>query len=123
MEITINLPEKVLANLSTLAGKSQRRLDQVILEKLEHALTVEVEDLEKQLAHCSDQEVLDVARIQMPAKQDDQLSKLLHKQEAEKLTAAEQKALWKLMELNRRTTLKKAFALREISRRGLNDQN
>ena len=59
----------------------------------------------------------------MPSQQDTRLSHLLQKQNERDLTETEQKELWKLMELNRLTTLKKAFALREISRRGLDDQD
>jgi hypothetical protein len=59
----------------------------------------------------------------MPPKQDNRLSTLLSKQNEANLTANEQKELWKLMEVSRLTTLKKAFALREISRRGLNGKD
>ena len=123
MEITINLPEKVLANLSVIAGKSRRRIDEVIVEKIEQGISTETEDLAKQISLCSDKEVLELADIQMPAKQDQRLSSLLQKQGEADLTINERKELWKLMEVTRLTTLKKAFALREISRRGLNGKN
>jgi hypothetical protein len=123
MEITINLPEKVFANLSALAQRSRRRLDEVIVERIENAFVMEAENLGKQIAHCSDKEILELANIQMPVKQDRRLSRLLQKQGETKLTAKEQKELWELMDLNRLTTLKKAFALREISQRGLPEQN
>lgn len=123
MEITINLPERVLANLSVIAGRSRRRIDEVIVEGIKHEFTVNAEDLAKQISACSDQEALELTDIQMPAEQDARLSDLLRKQNEETLTANEQKEMWKLMETNRLTTLKKAFALREISRRGLNEQN
>ena len=123
MEITINLPEKVLANLSVIAGKSRRRIDEVIVEKIEQGISTETEDLAKQISLCSDKEVLELADIQMPAKQDQRLRSLLQKQGEADLTINERKELWKLMEVTRLTTLKKAFALREISRRGLNGKN
>jgi hypothetical protein len=123
MEITINLPERILANLSAIAGKSRRRIDEVIVEKIEQAFAVEAENLARQISLCSDQEVLGLAGILMPARQNNRLSSLLQKQGERRLTASERKELWKLMELNRLTTLKKAFALREISRRGLNEQS
>ncbi|MEK7833132.1 MAG: hypothetical protein AAB401_18730 [Acidobacteriota bacterium] len=123
MEITINLPERVFANLSVIAGKSRRHIGEVIVEKIEQGFATEAEDLAKQVSLCSDREVLELADIQMPAKQDHRLSGLLQKQGETTLTANEQKELWKLMEVNRLTTLKKAFALREISRRGLNGKN
>lgn len=123
MEITINLPESVLANLSVIAGRSRRRIDEVIVEKIEHEFAVDAETMEKQISLCSDNEVLEIAKTVMPARQDARLSKLLDKQAEETLTTIEQNELWSLMELNRLTTLKKAFAFREISRRGLNGQN
>lgn len=123
MEITINLPERILANLSAIAQRSSRRLDDVIAEKIEHAFALDAETLAKQISLCSDKEVLEIARITMPAAEDARLSDLLENQNALGLTDSEQKELWKLMELNRTTTLKKALALREISRRGLNEQN
>jgi hypothetical protein len=123
MEITINLPESVLANLSVIAGRSRRRIDEVIVEKIEHEFAVDAETMEKQISLCSDNEVLEIAKTVMPARQDARLSELLDKQAEETLTTIEQNELWSLMELNRLTTLKKAFAFREISRRGLNGQN
>ncbi|HMV47711.1 MAG TPA: hypothetical protein PLD20_07040 [Blastocatellia bacterium] len=119
MEITINLPERVFANLSVLAGNSRRRIDEVIVEKIEHAFASESDELAKQISLCSDREVLEIARMRLSVKQDARLSGLLKKQGEELLMAKEQNELWKLMEENRLVTLKKAFALREMNRRGL----
>lgn len=75
--------------------------------------------LEKQIATCSDKEVLWLSKLEMPSQQDRRLSFLLQKQGEKELTAKEQNELMELMELNRFATLKKAFALREFARRGL----
>lgn len=123
MEVTINLPERVFANLSSVADKSHRRVDEIIAEKIERDFAIDAEDLAKQIALCSDKEVREIAELQMPPKQDARLSSLLQKQNEKDLTETEQKELWKLIELNRLTTLKKAFALREISRRGLDGKD
>ena len=123
MEVTINLPDRVFANLSNVANKSQRRVDEIIAEKIERDFAIDTEDLGRQIVPCSDKEVFQLAELQMPSQQDTRLSNLLQKQNEWDLTETEQKELWKLMELNRLTTLKKAFALREISRRGLDDQD
>lgn len=123
MEVTISLPEKVFANLSNLANKSQRRIDEVIAEKIERDFAIDVEDLEIQIAVCSDEEIFNLAEIQMPPVENKRLSFLLDKQNDVKLNDGEQKELWQLMDLNRLTTLKKTYALREISRRGLNGKN
>lgn len=123
MEVTISLPEKVFANLSSVASKSHRRIDEVIAEKIERDFAIDADELEKQIAVCSDAELINLAEIQMPSAQDERLSLLLNKQNEGNLTDDEQNELWQLMDLNRLTTLKKTYALREISRRGLNDRN
>lgn len=120
MDVTISLPDKVFSNVANLASKTRRRVDQVIVERIEREFSLDVEGLEKQIAVCSDKEVVEFSNLQMLEKQDKRLSFLLQKQGAAILTKIEQKELWKLMELNRLTTLKKAFAIREVSRRGLN---
>lgn len=80
-------------------------------------------ELEKQIAVCSDEEVLELAEIKMPTEKDERLSRLLDKQTEGNLSGDEQNELWQLMDLNRLTTLKKAYALREISQRGLDGEN
>ena len=123
MEVTISLPDKVFANVANLASKTHRRVDEVIVEKIEREFSLDVEDLEKQIAVCSDREVVELSNLQMPEKQDRRLSFLLQKQGEKDLAKSERKELWKLMETSRLTTLKKAFALRELSRRGLNGKD
>lgn len=123
MEVTISLPEKVFANLSNFADKSHRRIDEVIAEKIERDFAIDTAELEKQIAVCSDKEVLELAEITMSAAQDARLSDLLGKQNEGNLNADEQKEMWQLMEISRLATLKKAYALREISRRGLDGKN
>ncbi len=123
MEVTINLPEKVFAHLSNAAHKSHQRIDEVIAEKIERDFAIDAGELEKQIAVCSDKEILELAEITMPPEQDARLSHLLNKQNEENLPVGKQKELWQLMETNRLTTLKKAYALREISRRGLDGKD
>jgi hypothetical protein len=123
MEVTINLPENVFANLSNEASRSHRGIDEIIVEKIRRDFAIDAEALEKQIAVCSDKEIRRLAELEMPPKQDRRLSNLLQKQGERELTEREQKELWQLMELNRLTTLKKALASREISRRGLNGQD
>lgn len=123
MEVTISLTDNIFANVANLASKTHRRIDEVIVEKIEREFSLDVADLETQIAVCSDKEIVEFSKLQMPAKQDKRLSFLLQKQGEAVLTTTELKELWKLMELNRLTTLKKAFALREVSRRGLNGKD
>ena len=120
MEITISLPEQVFASISNAASKSHKSVDKIIAERIERDFSVEVEDLAQQIASCSDTEVLLLAKTHIGAKQDDRLHNLLQKQGEMTLSANDQRDLWNLMDLNRLATLKKAFALREITRRNLN---
>lgn len=123
MEITINLPDKIYTNVESLAKKTRRRIDEVIAEKIEEEFSFDEEGLEKQIAACSNKEVLQLSKLEMPAKEDGRLSILLQKQGEKDLTVKEQKELDELMEMNRFATLKKAFALREVVRRGLNGKD
>lgn len=123
MEVTINLPEGILANLASMANRSHRRVDEVIAEKIERDFAIDTETLATQIAACSDSELRELSKVRMPADEDLCLSSLLQLQNERELTEAERRELWKLMELNRLVTLKKAYALREVSRRGLNGQN
>jgi hypothetical protein len=123
MEVTINLSDGVYANVASLASKMLRRVDEVIAEKIEREFSFDASELEKQIFACSDKEIVKLAKIQMPKKEDSRLSFLLQKQGERDLTISEQKQLWRLMELNRLTTLRKAFALRELTRRGLNGKD
>lgn len=123
MEVTINLPDRIFANLSSAASKSSRRIDEVIVEKIERDFAIDAGELEKQISFCSDEEIFELAELKMQLEQDERLSFLLEKQGERDLTTAEQKQLWELMESNRLTTLKKAFALREMARRGLNGED
>jgi hypothetical protein len=123
MEITISLSDKIFANVANFASKTHRRIDEIIVEKIERDFSFDINELEKQVSVCLDKEVIEISKLQMPEKQDKRLSFLLQTQNEKILTKSEQKELWKLMELNRLTTLKKAFALREVSRRNLNGKN
>lgn len=123
MEVTINLPDRIYANLSSVADKSSRRIDEVIVEKIERDFAIDAGELEKQISFCADKEIFELAELRMPPEQDERLSFLLEKQGERDLTAAEQNEFWELMESNRLITLKKAFALREMARRGLNGED
>lgn len=114
MEVTISLPEQVFANLSSIATKSHRRVDEIIVEKIERDFSIDAKELENQIAICSDKEVVKLSEIILPAKQDERLSVLLRKQNVGNLRASEQKELWKLMEVTRLFTLKKAYALEKF---------
>ena len=65
MEVTINLPDKIFANVSSVASKSHRRVDEIIVEKIEREFAVDAEDLANQIAFCSDKEILKLAEFRL----------------------------------------------------------
>lgn len=69
MEITINLPEQIFASISSVASKSHKRVDEVIVEKIEGYFSVDVEELAKQISYCSDDEVLELPQSELAAEQ------------------------------------------------------
>lgn len=83
----------------------------------------QVKIIKESVEFCSEKEIIELCNLQMPVKKDERLSFLLQKQNEHDLTKTEDKEFWKLMELNRLTTLRKAFGLRETSRRGLKEMS
>lgn len=123
MQITINLPEQIYLNVSNLAAKTRRRVDEIIVEKIEQEFALDGESLAAQIATVEDAEIIRLASAQMPPKQDRRVSFLLQKQGAQDLTVKETRELDDLIKLNRMITIQKAFALREATRRNLNVEN
>lgn len=119
MEVVINLPERIYAHVSHLAAQTRRRVDEIIVEKIEQEFSFDAESLTAQLEVSTDAEVVKATHISVPPRKDRRLSLLLQKQGAQDLTAKEKQELAELMNLSRLATLKKAFALREAARRGL----
>lgn len=67
----------------------------------------------------TDEEVLKLTELQMPAAQDRRLSALLQRQQAQALSVPERAELLALMQVYQEGLLRKAQALREAVRRGL----
>ena len=61
MEITLNLPERIYRDVSTVAQKSQRRVVDLIVEVVQEKYSAP--PLERPLADYSDEEVLALARL------------------------------------------------------------
>ena len=115
--------EKIFANLSSVADRSHRRIDEVVTEKIERDFAIDADESARQIAVCSDKEILKLSAIAMSPPKDARLSLLLNRQNEVTLSTDGQKERWQLMETSRLTTLKKAYALHEISRRGLDSKN
>lgn len=91
MEITLNLPENVYRNVSTVAKKSKREVADLIVDVVEEKYSSQTP--ERTLAEYSDEEVLALANLQMPEKQSAQHSELLYKNQAGTLTPEEKREL------------------------------
>ena len=91
MEITLNLPEKIYRNVSTVAKKSKREVVDLIVDVVEEKYSSN--EIAKSFSDFSDEEVLALANLQMPEKQSARHSELLYKNQAGTLTAEEKREL------------------------------
>lgn len=119
MEVTISLPEKVFANVKSFASKTHRRIDEVIVEKIKREFSVDIEELERPLANCSDEEVLTLANMKMPKEQAERQSELSYKNQADTLTALERNEMESLFYVYQIGNLRKSQGIAEAVLRGL----
>ncbi len=91
MEITLNLPENIYRNVSTIAKKSKRKVNDLIVDVVEEKYSNQAE--ERPLINLSDDEVLALANLQIPEKQSARHSELLYKNQAGTLDAEEKQEL------------------------------
>lgn len=91
MEVTLNLPEKIYQDISTVAKKSKRKVIDLIVDVVEEKYSSK--KIDRPLAHLSDDEVLALANLQMPEKQSKRHSELLYKNQAGTLTSADKREL------------------------------
>jgi hypothetical protein len=91
MEVTLNLPEKIYQEVSTVAEKSKRKVVDLIVDVVEERYSSQT--LERPLSKLSDEEVLALANLQMPKKQSQRHSSLLYKNQAGTLSSEEKREL------------------------------
>ena len=91
MEVTLNLSEKIYQNVSSVAKKSKRKVADLIVDVVEEKYSNQTS--ERPLANLSDDEVLALANLQMPKKQSERHSDLLHKNQAGTLKPTEKEEL------------------------------
>jgi len=91
MEITLNLPENIYKNVSTVAKKSKGKVVDLIVDVVEEKYSSQLSD--QLLANRSDAEILALATLQIPEKQSHRHSELLYKNQAGTLTPEEKKEL------------------------------
>src|SRR5215210_671049 len=101
MQTTVNLLENAYNRVSGIAQMTEKTIDEVIEETFENRFEKEVEMLKKSIELSSDKEVLALANLQMPEKQNNRLSRLLAKNGEGNLTDDERSELNNLMQINR----------------------
>ena len=119
MEVTVNLSDKVYQSYKQLAEKTDRRIDEIIAEKIQSEYSVENTENDEVMANLSDEEVLELANLKLSKQQDKRMSQLLEMQREQNITASEKVELEGLMELYRMGTLRKAQGCLEAVKRGL----
>ncbi len=119
MEVTLNLPENVYRNFSKLAEEKQRRVEDVIADRLQNNLSVETADFEEAVAAWSDDAVSALAKLQLPKETADRMSELSDRVYEGIITDSEERELEVYTELCQISTLRKAYGIAEAVKRGL----
>ncbi len=120
-QVTVTLPDDVLARAETLARRVGRPVEAVLADTIELSLRPLGADAEPPVADWPDEQVLATADADLPPAADRRLSELLDAQQAGRLTTPEQAELAALMQVYQDGLLRKARALREAVRRGLRE--
>jgi predicted DNA-binding protein len=121
-QITVTLPTEILQRAERLARCTGRSVDQLLAETIELSLRPlgAASFPEEDIAEWPDERVLAAADDPgLSPGEDQRLSELLHHQQAGVLTNGDRLELTGLMEVYQTLLLRKARALREAVRRGL----
>ncbi|MFN2283281.1 MAG: hypothetical protein ACK2UQ_02600 [Anaerolineae bacterium] len=117
------MPDELVERAEYLARLSQRRVDDVLADRLAFLLPpldVPSDELDySSVSDLSDDQVLALAQSQMDLVQNARLRQLQEKRDRESLSPAEQAELLSLWQIYEVGSLRKAEALAEAVRRGL----
>ena len=120
-QVAVRIPERVYKQAKRLAQLAHCDLSDLLSEAI--MLSLEPVSLSsaisKPVSALSDKEVLALTALNLPPAQDRQVSRLLLRQQAKKLSVKERAELISLMQVYQEGMLRKAQALREAVRRGL----
>lgn len=119
MNVTVKIPEKIYQSFAEIAEKSNKRIDEVIADKLEEDYFTEKDDFEEDISQWSDEDVLALANLKMPKAQSERMSELLDRQQAGLITKAERSELEIYLKSSQIATLRKADGIVEAVRRRL----
>jgi hypothetical protein len=116
MEITISLSDKIFANVANFASKTHRRIDEILVEKIERDFSPEID---RPLLNCTNDEVLALANMKMSEAENNRLSELFDKQREDIISPLERNELDALMRVYEVGNLRKAQGIVEAVQRGL----
>lgn len=123
MEVVLNLPDNLYAQVARLAQLTNRDVSLVLTDTIESVilpLGPSQADL-KPAEELSDEELLAVADLRMDEAQGKRLGKLLYRQQAGELSEVERSELAALMQVYHEGLVRKAQALSEAVKRGLRE--
>ncbi len=115
MEITLNLPEKVYRNFIKLAERKNRRVEDVITDKLQS----EMLDYEDTLSGWTDEAVLALANLKLPKEQANRMNELSELRQQNAASPVEDSEFEMYLEIYNNANLRKAYGIAEAVRRGL----
>ena len=122
MRVELSLPDEVYRRAQRLAQVSHRGIADALVDTLALSLpTLEQSETSTPLSGLSDTEVVALTHVQLEPQEDQRLSTLLDKQQADELTDPERSELWTLMQRYQAGLLRKAQALQEAARRKLRE--
>ena len=119
MEVTQNLPENVYRNFSKLAEKKHRRVEEVITDRLQDDFSAETVDFEDAVATWADEDVLALAKLELPKEQANRMSELSDLDGRGLIKTVEKSELEMYLEIYNNANLRKAYGIAEACKRGL----
>lgn len=111
--VTLHVPDEVARQAREAATRTQRTFEDVLIEWLGRA----VED--PPVESLSDEAVLELSELELPADQQEELSALLARNREGDLMTEERERLDALMQVYRRGMVRKAKAVKVAVERGL----
>lgn len=119
MQVTVDLPEETYRRAKRLAQLTQREVGDVLADTLTLSLPSLAEGKALPIQEMTDVQVLALTQLQLSAEEDERLSILLDRQQAEELIDAERPELNRLLQVYQEGLLLKSEALAEAVSRGL----
>jgi hypothetical protein len=121
-QVIINLPDRLAKQVHEVAALTQRKIEDILIEWLD-SYACAIGDRgsldEFAIVDLSDEQILKLCDLQMPEREQIQMSLLLEKQRESTLQQGELEQLDGLLQIYRRGMVRKAEALKVAVGRGL----